>query len=378
MLFAPAGAHLRHTGRGKSEETAQVGGKLARARVFPFAWNTDFSRHTVEYDEIFSGGVPRDGIPAINNPVFTNPEAADQWLDAQEPVIALDIGGDARAYPLQILTYHEIVNDQVGGVAVAITFCPLCNSAIAFERTLEGVTFDFGVTGNLRNSDLIMFDRQTESWWQQLTGEAIVGRLAGRRLKLRPAPIVAWEDFKTANPEGMVLSRETGYTRPYGRNPYRGYDRVDSSPILFRGDPDDRLLPKERVAAVTIGDADAAFSFMDLELERVVNYSLNGRDLVIFFKPGTLSALDQLVIAESRDVGATGVFDPHLDGRKLTFRPEDETFVDNETGSVWNILGQAVQGELAGAQLEPIVHGTHLWFAWAAFKPDTRIYQKAE
>ncbi len=351
--------------------------ELRRAGISTRGWETDFSRHTVPFDEIFSGGVPRDGIPPIDNPKFTTPEAANEWLGDEEPVILLEINGEARAYPLQILIWHEIVNDDIGGVPVAVTFCPLCNSAIVFDRRLDGIIYDFGVSGNLRNSDLIMWDRQTESWWQQLTGDAIVGELTGKRLTFLPAPMISWADFKAANPQGQVLSRDTGFRRSYGENPYVGYDRADIPPFLFQGDLDGRLQPKERVAAVAIGDAAAAFPFSILEKERVVDYIVGGQDLVVFFKPGTRSALDGLLIGDSREVGATGVFDSNLDGRKLTFRAEGDTFVDNETGSVWNILGQATEGQLAGTQLMPIIHANHFWFSWGAFKPDTKIYQGA-
>ena len=217
--------------------------------------------------------------------------------------------------------------------------------------------------------------RQTESWWQQLTGEAIIGQLAGRKLTFLPAPIISWADFKIAHPQSEVLSRDTGFGRSYGRNPYAGYDKADTPPFLFFGDLDGRLLPKERVAALTIGDVDVAFPFTTLEVERVVNYSANNQDFVVFFKMGTTSALDASAISSSRDVGSTGVFDSNLDGRKLTFTPAESGFTDNETGSTWNILGQAVEGELAGSSLTPLVHTNHFWFAWAAFKPETKVYQ---
>ncbi len=354
---------------------------LNRAGFSTFGWETDFSRHTIDYGEVFSGGVGRDGIPPIDNPVFERVGEANEWLAPLEPVIALEVDGVAKAYPLQILTWHEIVNDEIGGVPVTVTFCPLCNSAIVFDRRLNGVVYDFGVSGNLRNSDLIMWDRQTQSWWQQLTGEGIVGALAGERLTFIPAPLVAWETFAEAYPGGAVLSRATGFNRRYGVNPYPGYDRVDQPPFLFFGQTDGRLLPKERVAAVSIGDDYAAFPFSVLAEERAVNYSVGGRDIAVFYEPGTLSALDARDIASGRDVGATGVFDPVVDGTKLTFAFEDSggggTIVDEQTGSTWDILGRAVAGPLAGAELARLVHQDHLWFAWAAFKPDTIVYRGA-
>jgi hypothetical protein len=260
--------------------------ELAKSGISTSGWKTDFSRHTVSYAEIISGGVPRDGIPPIDSPSFFSIEAANSWLADREPVIALEINGDARAYPLQIMTWHEIVNNSVGGIPVAVTFCPLCNSAIAFDRRMGEIVYDFGVSGKLRNSDLIMWDRQTESWWQQFTGEEIVGSLAGIRLDMLPAVIISWGDFKSAYPEGQVLSQDTGFSRPYSRNPYVGYDDVDNSPFLFRGDPDRRLLPMERVVAVTIDDASVAFPFSVLEKEKVINYQHGDQNLVVFFKPG--------------------------------------------------------------------------------------------
>ncbi len=340
-------------------------------------WKTDFSRHTVPFTEILSGGPPRDGIPPIDEPKFIDFREADGYLGRLEPVISFELNGDVRAYPLSILTWHEIVNDVVGGVPVAVTFCPLCNSAIVFDRRLDGVVHRFGTSGNLRHSDLIMWDRATESWWQQLTGEAIVGQLAGKKLTFLPGPIISWKDFKDANPGGKVLSQDTGFQRNYGQNPYVGYDRVDNPPFLFQGDLDGRLLPKERVVTVTVGDVDAAFPFSILTQEKVVNYTVGGRDLAVFFKPGTRSALDELLIGMSDEIGATGLFDAKLDGRKLTFRADGDDFIDNETGSSWNILGKAIQGPSTGKRLTPIVHTNSFWFAVAAFKPDTKIYQGA-
>ncbi len=354
---------------------------LGEAGFSTRGWDTDFSLHTIDYAEIFSGGVGRDGIPPIDNPKFEPVAEANGWLAPLEPVIALELDGAAKAYPLQILTRHEIVNDEIGGVPVAVTFCPLCNSAIVFDRRLNGVVHDFGVSGNLRNSDLIMWDRQTQSWWQQLTGEGIVGTLAGERLTFLPAQLVAWETYAEAYPRTEVLSRDTGFNIRYGTNSYVGYDRVDQRGFLFFGEADGRLQPKERVAAVSIGDAELAFPFQVLAEERVVNYNIAGQDMVVFYEPGTLSALDTRVIAAARDVGATGVFDPVVDGTKLRFVFEasggDGTIVDEQTGSTWSILGKAVAGRFLGTQLTRILHQDHFWFAWAAFHPDTIVYRGA-
>ena len=349
---------------------------LEAARLRTSGWDTDFSLHTVEFSEIRTV-IPRDNIPAIDAPKFVSVDAAAGWLEDVEPVVALHIAGDARAYPLQILTWHEIVNDEVGGVPVAVTFCPLCNSAIAFDRRFDGAVLDFGVSGNLRNSDLIMYDRQTHSWWQQFTGEGIVGRYTGGQLEHLPSLLVSFADFRAAYPEGRALSRDTGFARQYGRNPYVGYDTTKGNPFLFGGALDDRLTPVERVIAVSVNGVDAAFPLGILQEEKVINYTVGGRDIVALFKFGAASALDAASIAGSRDVGSAAVFDANLNGRKLTFGVEGGRIVDAETGSVWSILGSALEGELAGESLTPLVHGNHFWFAWAAFKPDTLLYEGA-
>ncbi len=346
-----------------------------RPRVSVAGWKTNFAKHSVPYAEIISGGPPPDGIPPIDRPSFVTLSEASAWLKDNEPAILFTWKDEARAYPLQILIWHEIANDTVGGQPVTITFCPLCNAAIAFDRTLDGVTYDFGTTGNLRNSDLVMWDRQTQSWWQQLSGEAIVGELTGKQLKFLPASIVSFADFKRAFPNGKVLSRETGYDRSYGRNPYVGYDDIDSSPFLFAGTSDPRLRPMERVVALNVGGVDVAYPYSTLSKVKAINDTQGGKPIVVFWQSGTTSALDGSSIAGSKDIGATGVFERHLDGKTLTFRSDGTGFIDSETNSRWNILGQATEGTLKGRQLIPIVHFDHFWFAWAAFKPATTVYK---
>ncbi len=343
---------------------------------FSGSWETDFSKHTVPLDEIVSGGPPKDGIPSIDDPDFVSIREAGRWLDDREPVVVVAIGGEAKAYPLQILIWHEIANDVVGGVPVSVTYCPLCNTALAFDRRFDGRVLDFGTTGRLRHSDLVMYDRQTETWWQQATGEGIVGEYAGEQLTFIAAPLVSWATFKEAHPEGRVLSRDTGHRRPYGENPYQRYDREGGSPWrrFFGPDPDERLPAMERIVALSVDDATVAYPFSSLSEKRAVNDHVEGVELVVLWSPGMASSVDSREIADGRDVGASGVFSRRVASRTLTFEPVgDGLFRDRETGSTWNILGRAIRGELNGTQLEPITHGNHFWFAWAVFKPETRI-----
>jgi Protein of unknown function (DUF3179) len=296
-------------------------------------WKTDFSKHLVPLDEFQSGGPPKDGIPAIDHPHFTQARDVD-WLKAREPVILLRVGGQTRGYPLQILVWHEIVNDRLGEVPVAVTFCPLCNTAIAFDRRLGDRVLSFGTTGKLRDSDLVMYDRPTQTWWQQFSGQALVGALAGSKLRQLPARIVAWSEFRRAYPAALVLDRHTGFARSYGENPYGGYDRVDSPPFFgARNGDDDRLLPKERVVYVEVGERAYVLPFSKLAVRRRVSIETEDGELVVLWHTGVASALDTPSIAEGRNVGAASVL---LDGKPVPFS-------------------------------EPF------WFAVAAFRPDAEI-----
>jgi hypothetical protein len=347
-------------------------------------FKTDFSKHNVPYSEILSGGPPKDGIPALKDPQFVSVTEADAWLKPVEPVILVQVGEDAKAYPIQILIWHEIANDTVGGEPLVVTFCPLCNTAIAFKRTVGGKVLDFGTTGRLRYSNLIMYDRQTETWWQQATGEAIAGELTGTQLEFYPATIISWQDFKTSYSEGKVLSRETGHLRDYGQNPYIGYDDVNNPPFLYQGPTaPDELPPVARVLTVDLNGEAVAYPYETLEKLGVVNDTVGDEAIVIIWQAGTVSPLDSTTTSSGRYVGTAAAFSRHLNpstvlgqsGQILSFAFSDGKIIDDQTKSEWNVLGQAIAGELKGEQLTPIISINHFWFSWAAFKPETRIYQ---
>jgi hypothetical protein len=338
-------------------------------------WNTDWSRHTVPLTELFSGGPPRDGIPPLDNPSFISAEEAAGEVAANEPVVVFEHEGQARAYPLAILMWHEIVNDEVSGKPVTITFCPLCNTALAFDRRLDGHLLDFGTSGLLRHSDLVMWDRQTESLWQQVTGEAIVGELAGERLTFVPASILSFDEFRATYPSGSVLAQQTGFGRNYGANPYVHYDAPGNRPFLYSGTVDDRLPAMERVVGVAIADEAVAYPFSLLAAQRVVNDEVGEQPLVIFYSPATLSALDQAVIEQSAAVGSAVPYDPRVGEHHLTFEWDGGVFRDQQTGSAWDVTGRAIEGEMAGTRLAVISHANHFWFAFQAFYPQSRVWE---
>ena len=361
-----------------------LGAGCARAQPEPVlpGFDTNTARRTIPLSELRSGGPPKDGIPSIDDPQFVAASAAADWLADREPVVLVRLDGEARIYPLQILTWHEIVNDEIGGRPVAVTFCPLCYSAVVLDRRVEtpgGLrTLEFGVSGLLRYSDLVLFDRQTETLWQQYTGEALVGDLVGVTLGVLPAQIVSFAQARAAAPGAAVLSRETGHARPYGSNPYVGYDDADQRPFLYDGPPDGRLRPMARVVAVEAGGAFRAYRSETTRRRVALDDTLGGVPVVVIHTAGAATALGAERIAEAREVGSAGAFDRRLDrdGRTLTltFRAEGGAVRDDQTGSRWTVTGEAVEGPLAGAQLTPLrVHDTFA-FAWLAFRPETTLY----
>jgi hypothetical protein len=330
---------------------------------------------SVPLEEIRSGGPPPDGIPPIDQPVFESVEKADEWLEPQDPVQVFELGDDVRAYPLAILTFHEIVNDVVAGEPVVVTYCPLCNSGLVFKRTVDGEVLDFGTSGRLWNSNLVMYDRATRSLWSQFTGEAIVGERLGQELERLPMQIVSWDEYRTSWPDGRVLSRDTGENRPYGENPYTGYDS-SASPFLFNGETGGPLPQMERVVTLGGEEDPVAYPLPLLTKDRVLSDEVAGEPIVVLWSPGTASALDTRDIPQGKDVGATGVFRPSVDGQDLTFEPDGkEDFRDTQTNSTWTVLGRAVAGPLEGEQLERVAHDNTFWFVQFAFRPETRVVE---
>ncbi len=360
-------------------EEGSIGQDVAAAREdVPSALddptNATFPDPLIDPEDLVSGGPPPDGIPAINAPRFEQADQVD-WLEDDEAVLSLTVSGETRAYPLRVMTWHEIVNDVVGGTPVAVTYCPLCNSGVAFERTVadRGV-LTFGTSGLLYADNLVMYDRQTESLWPQLTGQASVGELTGTELVAIPMGTVAWRDFVAADPTAQVLSQNTGFDRPYGTNPYSGYDDPDGQ-LLFGlpTDLDTRLPIKERVVGLVDGSVSVAVVRSHLAGRDPLEVTVGKRRLVVWHRPGQASALDTDTIAGGADIGTVAVFVPVLDGERLHFTSDDEGFVDRETGSRWNVLGRATAGPLRGAELEPYRHLDTFWFAWASFHIDTSV-----
>jgi len=317
------------------------------------------SKHIVPLDKIVSGGPPPDGIPSIDNPKFVSIAEADKFLQNPDLVVGLNINGDIRAYPVQILVWHEIVNDNIKGSPIAITYCPLCFTNQVFNRTINGQTIEFGTSGKLYNSNLVMYDRTSKSLWSQALGEGIVGKYAGVKLERIPFDVAYWKEWKQLYPDTKVLSRDTGSTRPYGADPYGNY--YTNNDLFFPvTNKDDRLGLKEIIVGLENGGQYKAYKLQQIEDTKVINDGINGKSITLF-------SLNPFMVR---------VFDSTLDGQKLDFQygKNSSKITDKQTGSAWNFEGIATVGPMKGKHLTRLPYDEGFWFEWAAFHPESALY----
>jgi len=355
-------------------------GQVINMRNVQQSWATDTTNHIVPLNE-FRVLLKRDAIKPIDHPVFIPAADARDDYFPNEPVCVVQSGREARAYPLSVLLFHEIVNDQVKDLPVAVTYCPLCNSVRTFDRRIpitdEAVLLDFGTSGMLRKSNLVMWDRQSETWWQQFTAMGIVGKYAGITLPVVPSMILAYRDFLTCFPEGKVLQVKKGEKAPpYGKNPYYKYDSLGRKPRLYFGEADPRLPAMERVVHLSDESTDKIYPYPALQQETVINDRIGATPVVIFYRPGMQSILDERDISKGRDVGNAVAFHPMVKGKILTFHTKEGRYYDDQTGSEWNITGQCIDGKFKGKQLAVYPYTIDFAFALFAFYPDVPIYEK--
>ncbi len=319
----------------------------------------DNPQSIVPLNQIVSGGPPPDGIPSIDSPKFTTVDQAEGFMSDNDLILGVNINGDVRGYPLQILVWHEIVNDNVGGTPIAVTYCPLCFTNQVFNRTVGGEILEFGTSGKLYNSNLVMYDRNSNSLWSQAMAQSIVGKFAGANLDRVPFDLAYWKDWKNLYPNSKILSKDTGNIRPYGADPYGDY--YTNSDILFPVPiEDDRLGLKEIVIGVEATGNYKAYKLKDVENFKVINDKINDKPITIW------SAFPFMV----------KMFNPNVDAQTLTFRYDDEkkVFIDNQTGSEWNFDGKGINGTLSGKTLSRLPFDEGFWFEWVAFHPKTDVY----
>ncbi|MDH3218661.1 MAG: DUF3179 domain-containing protein [Gammaproteobacteria bacterium] len=284
----------------------------------------DLSNSILPRDEILHGGPPRDGIPALSDPKLVEPAAAD-YLEPTDRVVGISLNGSARAYPIAILNWHEIVNDEINGRRFAITYCPLCGTAVAFDANIDGRPTDFGVSGLLYNSDVLLYDRDTESLWSQIMGESIAGERVGTRLAALPISHTTWRDWRGRYPDTLVLSDDTGYSRDYRRDPYAGYEASRSTYFSVNNEAPDDYHPKEVVIGLGVDGVYKAYPFVELDRQGLPRFS------------------------------------DSINGSLFTFD--------------WDTVNRSVT--ITDGQGRTVAGIQGFWFAWFAFHPDTQVF-KAE
>lgn len=366
VLVAAAYVALE-TLRGGTLETARTAPTATPAAGITFAeaWRTDFGQAEVPLSEFVDGGMRRGTLLPISEPAFQPPSDAS-WLNPSEPVVAFLWRGDARAYPLRLLVWHQLVNDVVGGQPVAIVYSPFLASAAVLDRVYEGQMLTFGVTGQLRRGDIVLFDEGTESWWQGLQGRALVGESTGAQLEQLPSWLVSWQAFQATFPEGLVMATPSGSRLPYGHNPYGQTDGLQ----FYQGpQAPSELLPEARVLGFSIGQEIVAYPLAILHGLKVVNTQVAGTPVVIFAPEGPADPLQSPGFNEGPPLEVAYVYQRQLADRLLSFTSAGQLLIDKGTGSRWNALGEAVEGPLAGERLTLLPHLNAPWAFWWAINP---------
>jgi hypothetical protein len=335
-----------------SPTTIQVDSKYTELAIM----ETNGVRHLIPLDKIRGGGPPKDGIPSIDNPIFANIQGS-HFMSDSDTVIGLEINGETKAYPLFILVWHEIINDNVGGTPVAVTYCPLCYTNQVFERVIDGQEVEFGTSGKLYNSNLLMYDRLTESYWSQALGMAVKGELTGYQLNLIPFDVITWGDWKKLHPDTLILTTDTGYIRSYATDPYGNY--YTEPRILFPVEhSDDRMHPKEIIIGFNQDNIYKAYKQNDIESNIIINDSIGNIPVILV----------SLFSENSR------AFERTINGVVLDFEYSDGKIFDSQTNSEWNYDGLSISGEYSGEQLQRMPIEPGFWFEWVAFHPETLVY----
>ena len=361
----------------------EINAQIQNPRNLEFDWKTDTLITNIDLSEI-TMVLPRGRFPKIDFPAFIGKEEAMASFFSKEPVLSVEIDGIAKAYPFNMLSSHEMSNDILSGVPILPTYCPLCNTGIVFDRRLKidgkSEVLEFEVSGLLRKSNMIMFDRNTETWWQQLMGKAIVGELSNRELTIIPSLIISVEDFFEKYPAGKILSKKTGHERAessYGKNHYVKYDSLGRDPYSRYFNPEDidqRFLAMERIVNIHSEGKYKVYPFSILSEKSVINDCFNSKCVVIFHEFGTISVLDRKEISESQDIGTVCMFSPMLNGKKLIFKKKGGKIIDTKTKSTWDLTGLCIDGKLKGKQLKIEPYSIHFAFAWLAFYPESVVY----
>lgn len=360
---------------------ADAAAQLPNPKQIPFSWKTDTAKHTSAFADLHIAA-EKDAIRTLDFPEFIAKDHPQNTYYEYEPAIVINFGGEARAYPLSVLTLFELANDSIGGKQVMVTFCPMCHAALVYNRSIKTTagekTFTFGVSGLLMHNDMVMYDHQTETWWEQLMGSGIAGEYSGKSLRMLPALLISVKDFFDRFPQGKILSPEAlnTYMKTHRHRPYHHLEHKGplSHSYYLPEKTDPRLPPQEHVLDIRVEGHDRIYPFSALAKAQVVSETVGETPVVIFYHEETVSVLDKDDLQEAKRIGSATVYERKLNGTAYTFKKSGNYFQDEQTGSSWDITGLCREGQLKGQQLTMVPHSNHFAFAYLAFYPDAEIY----
>ena len=327
----------------------------------PLSGNSD--TWLIPVDRVLDGGPGKDGIPAISNPKFSK-AFTTSYLSNKDLVVGVTINGSQKAYPHVILDWHEIVNDQIDDIPIAITYCPLTGTAITWNRDINGTITEFGVSGLLYNSNLIPYDRQTDSNWSQMRMDCVNGPLIGEQVSTFQVVETTWKNWKQMFPNSEVMTLETGFNRNYGRYPYvtsNGDYRVEDYLIFPVGNVDDRLSEKERVHGILENEEVRVYRFSEFDPPDIITDIIGGKNIA--------------VVGSSKDNFMVSF---EIEDQELTIEQSGETIFKDQKGNLYNIFGEVIEGPDSGSSLIPTRSFIGYWFSWAAFYPEVEIYTETQ
>ncbi len=359
-----------------------VQAQLHNPKSISYAWNTDTSKHDVNLADLYIAA-PKDEIPTLDHPKFIKRHDKAFHYFNHEPVIAVHFNGRSKAYPLSILTLFELANDSLDGQEMMVTFCPMCNAALVYNRRVKTAAgsklLHFGISGLLMHNDMVMYDKETQSWWEQLMGSAIVGEYTGTTLDIMPSMLISVQDYFDRFPDGEILSPEVGgilqkHTkhRPF-HHAYHNKKTFDTA-FFIPEKIDPRLPPLERVLDIHVHDHITIYPFAEMAKHHVLNQAFEGLRFVIFHHGNVVTVLDDDKISHSKKIGAATAFRSVLGSDTFTFKKHGIHFKDDQTGSIWDITGYCHEGPKKGKQLHLLPHSNHFAFVFLAFFPESKIY----
>jgi hypothetical protein len=341
------------------------------------AWVTNTTKKSIELDELLVVGTVEKTL-SIDFPEFLDFSKADKAYLPNEPVLVVEIKGETKAYPLSILIYHQVINDEIKYIPFCVTFCTTTNSVLVYNRRYshndKEYMLKFGSSGMYRKGNMVLFDRNTETWWQQLTGEAIVGEMHGKTLERYPSVILPYKEYKTNYPNGIVLNPKTGFKHKYGETSLPNYENK-IRPLYITDSVDLRINPMEKIVVTSFNENAKVYPLSKVLNEAVINDNQNDSAIVIFYKKGMLSVLDKEKLSEANDNGIVTVFSRKLNEQTLEFYQENGRFYDKQTNSEWNISGWCVEGELKNQQLKKVPYFTPFSFVWFGFNPKSIVLE---